>query len=545
MRLDSKPNGTAHPLRSIWLDGLAFGLCLLGCEGAFQAMPSAPAVPPPQATSADRQPSGVPLADMLAPYPRGRWRLAPRAQLVSVRIWASHILIRHRDVTLEGAVFGPPFAVGVRSTERTRAEAREHAQRVAEQAQAAPELFAELARSVSDDRVAQTTAGSLGALHGVALLPFPQVLDAFAALRPGEVSHAVETDYGFHIFQLRALPPERTFNAAHIVIGHDEAPWLAEHLARGPVPRRSRADALALATSLYQRAQAEPLAFAELAARHSEHLDAVNGGDFGAWSTRDPGPYGRELELLHELPIHGVAPPIDTLFGIEIVQRTPDRHRERFAMEMIRLAFDPAAADPEPTSKAVVFALATGMTQQLSTEPQRFSALQAEHCCVAQPLQWTERQEPTLLAFATERLSVGEIAAQPIEFAWSYAIPRRTAPELAPPSRAVEFQLPAPESVDLDVVASRTRRAVMQEQLLQVTAQVERLLALDGSRSAEFRAASQLPPEFSDEANGKQRRAAFRSLLERVRLSLGSDSYARYLELARAQFRAWTLEQPL
>jgi PPIC-type PPIASE domain len=311
------------------------------------------------------------------------------------------------------------------------------------------------------------------------------------------------------------------------------------------VPRRGRDEALSLATSLYERARAAPLEFAELAAQHSEHLDAVHGGDFGAWSTREPDAYSRELELLLELPVYGVAPPIDTLFGIEVVQRTPDRPRERFAMEMIRLPFDADAAPSEPTSKPAVLELAMGLARQLSSEPQRFAALQAKYCCAGQMMKWTARQEPTLLAYAAERLSLSEIAAQPIEFASTYAIPRRVDPELMPPERPRVFQLPAPTDIDLDTVASRTRREVMQEQLGKIAVQVEQALALDAARSAELRSASQLPAEFSDEATGEQRRAAFRALLARVRVPLGAEGYSRYLEMSRAHLRAWVLQQPL
>ncbi len=541
MRRDSKFIRAGTSPRLLWFDVFACGLCLLGCDSAFRATRSPELV----AEATPESVHGVPLADMLSPYPHGRWRLAPRVQLGSVRIWASHILIQHQEVTLRGLVFGPPETVVVPLPARTRAEARELAERVAEEARGAPEQFAELARRTSEDRVTQTTGGSLGALHGVSLLPFPQVLDAFAALQPGEASRVVETDYGFHVFQLRPPPPSRTFNAAHIVIGYDEATWLAQHLARGPVPRRSRAEALSLAATLFERARAAPREFAEIVAQHSEHFDAVYGGDIGAWSTGQPDAYSRELELLLDLPVYGVAAPIDTLFGIEVVQRTPDRPRERFAMQMIRLPYDAAAEPSEPTSKPAMFARATALVQQFSADPQRFAAVQAEYCCAGLTTQWTEHQEPTLLALITEQTKLGEVAKQPVEFAATYAIPKRVDPRLAPAWEPLQFQLPAPADVDLDSLASRTPRDVMQEHLGKVAAQAEHALALDSGRAVELRSASQLPDEFSDEASGAQKRAAFRAMLERVSLPLGAEGYRRYLEMSRAYFRAWVLEQPL
>jgi hypothetical protein len=547
MRADLECVCSTRAPRPRRLEVLFLVLSVTACDSSFRSTRPEPAVSLEAAPVGEAAPESqrAPL-DLFAPYPHARWRLAPRAQLGSVRIWASHILIEHRDAPMRGAVFGPPESgdAPVRTRTRTRAEASVFAAQVAREAHAAPEQFAELARRRSDDRMTQTTGGSLGALHGVSLLPFPQVLDAFAALRPGEVSRVVETEYGFHVFRLRSPPPAHTFNAAHIVVGYDEATWLAQNLARGPVPRRSRAEALALATALYERAKAAPLEFAQLVAQHSEHIDAAHAGDMGAWSTQQPDAYSRELELLLDLPVHGVAPPIDTLFGFEVVQRTPDRPRERFAMQMIRLPFDASAASSEPTSRQAMLARVTALAQQLSTDPLRFAAIQAEYCCAGHTMEWTEHQEPTLLAFATERLALGEIAAQPIEFASSFAIPKRVDPELVPRRNPLEFQLPAPEDVNLESVASRTPRAVMQEHLSKVAVQAERALALDEARAAELRNASQLPAELSDEATGAEKRAALRGLLERVSVSLGAESYARYLELNRAYFRAWVLEQP-
>lgn len=528
--------------------------CALACDGGLLSPRAVESSSSREGTSADDvaaagspQPvvRGLPLAEMLAPYPHGLWRLAPREDLFSVRIWASHILIRHSEATLRGVVFGPLETADVPPSERTRADARALAESIAAEAQGAPEQFAALARQRSEDLVTQTTGGSLGAVQGLALLHFPQVLDALAALRPGEVSRAVETDYGFHVFQLRPRPPEAVVSASHVIIGHDDAPWLAEHLARGAVPRRSRSEALALATSIYERARAAPQEFPELVSKYSEHFDAEHGGDFGTWSTRQPGPYSRELELLIELPEHGIAAPIDTLYGIEITQRTPARPRERYAMALIQLPFDPEAAATEPQSKPAMFALATGIARELASDPGRFESIQSQYCCSGESMQWTTRQEPSRVAYAVERLALGEVGAHPIELGSSFAIPRRIDPALAPPEVPLQFELPAPGEVDLDTAASRTSREQMAGLLAAIAEQVERELALDAARATQIKLASELPPEFSDDGSSRQKQAAFRALLERVRVPLGAAGYARYLEIGRAHLRAWILERPM
>lgn len=560
-RSEMEPGPSPHRLAArstLSSAALALAVVALGCDGLGGAsfVPD-PARPRPElaggespsravtSASAPEHVTAVRLADMLAPYPHGRWRLAARAEVARARVWASHILVRHRDVGLGGVVFGP-LERATRRPERTRADARALAQRIAEEARSAPERFAALAREHSEDLVTKTTNGSLGAVSGASLLAFPQVLDAFAALRSGEVSEAVETDYGFHVFRLRPPPPERSLSAAHIVIGYDEATWLEAHLARGPVPRRSRDAALSIASALYERALAAPREFAALAVESSEHMDALHGGDFGEWSTAAPGAYGRELELLLELPVYGVAPPIDTLFGIEIVQRTPDRPRERFAVQMIRLPFDPSAAPSTPSSRSSVLALATGLAEQLSLAPERFSALQAQYCCAAETLQWTERQEASWVAYAAERLPLGGISPRPIEFASTYVIAKRVEPAASPRALpTVDVPLPAPEEVDLDLVASSSGREALQAQLDRVAREVERALALAPPRAAELRRAMELPRERFDDGGGAERRAAHRELLGRVRSLLGDEGFGRYLEISRAHFLAWRLAQPL
>ncbi len=467
---------TTLPLSSLL--GLALNAFLPGCEDNPSSRRRTPESPPRAAPpyggarsrSSQSGPAGfspgargLALAEMYTPYPPGSWRKLPPATLESVRLWVSHVLIRHREVTRGGVVFGPLDVVAPPQVSRSRHQALALAQRLQEQARAAPERFATLARHRSEDEVTRTTGGSLGAVHGLSLLAFPQVLDAFATLQPGEVSEVVETDYGFHVFELRAPPPARTFNASHIVIGYDDAPWLQQHLARGTVPRRSRSEAIELATHLYERARAAPTEFAALASRYSEHFDAARGGDLGAWSTRRPGGYGRELELLAELPVGGVAPPIDTLFGVEVLQRTADRPREVFAAEPIRLPFDPDPAASGPFSKPAVLALATALTRSLSAAPQRFAELQARHCCAGEVLRWSESQEPTALATTIERLAVGQIAPEPIAFASSYVIPRRVDPEPTLPRNALRFAVPGTLSVDEQEVRAASATAATRD----------------------------------------------------------------------------------
>src|SRR5262249_2985714 len=148
-----------------------------------------------------------------------------------------------------------------------------------------PAQFAAMAERVSEDVATNTRGGSLGGINAFMLQTCPEVLDALSALKQGEVSRPVESAYGFHVFLLRAPPRDATVSGARIVVGYDEAPWLQAFLARRPLPRRSRAEALALAQKVYERArQGED--FQRLVEEFTDHQEAVRKGDFGAWSTR-------------------------------------------------------------------------------------------------------------------------------------------------------------------------------------------------------------------------------------------------------------------
>ena len=85
--------------------------------------------------------------------------------------------------------------------ERDKAKAK--AEKLLEQARRDPKTFADLAKSNSDDPGSAAIGGDLGFFaRGAMVKPFE---DAAYALKPGEISPVVETDYGYHIIQLEAV----------------------------------------------------------------------------------------------------------------------------------------------------------------------------------------------------------------------------------------------------------------------------------------------------------------------------------------------------
>jgi peptidyl-prolyl cis-trans isomerase D len=84
-----------------------------------------------------------------------------------------------------------------------RAAAKTKAAELAQQARAAPEKFAELARAHSQDPGSSQSGGDLGFLErGATKKPFD---DALFSMKPGEIAGPVETEFGYHVIKLEAV----------------------------------------------------------------------------------------------------------------------------------------------------------------------------------------------------------------------------------------------------------------------------------------------------------------------------------------------------
>ncbi|WP_028919662.1 peptidyl-prolyl cis-trans isomerase [Pseudoxanthomonas suwonensis] len=100
---------------------------------------------------------------------------------------ASHILVR----------------VAPDADAAARKAAQEKAQKLAEQASAPGADFAALAKANSEDPGSRDSGGDLGWVErGVMVAPFEEAL---FAMQPGEVRGPVQTDFGYHVLQLREL----------------------------------------------------------------------------------------------------------------------------------------------------------------------------------------------------------------------------------------------------------------------------------------------------------------------------------------------------
>jgi parvulin-like peptidyl-prolyl isomerase len=155
--------------------GLALALAAAGCADLTEPGSGAPplaAQEAPAAKEAEAAPTPPP---------------APTPPADEERVAASHVLIQYK-----GSMRAGP------DVKRSKDEAKKLATEVMNKAKKGLD-FAGLAKQYSDEPGAKDRAGSLGKFgKGQMVKPFA---DAAFALKPGQVSDIVETDFGFHVIK--------------------------------------------------------------------------------------------------------------------------------------------------------------------------------------------------------------------------------------------------------------------------------------------------------------------------------------------------------
>jgi hypothetical protein len=470
--------------------------------------------------------------DLVEPYPPGHWRFVDPDQLGHVMLWFRQILVRHRDVRSGVVSNNPPHWRGAPAApSRTREEAFALAQSIADEARLHPERFAELAEERSEDIATRHLGGSVGGVQASGIRTFV-VLDVMAALRPNEVSRVVETGYGFHVFQRLAPAIERRVSGSRIVIAHDDSPWLSHFLARWPIARRSKARAIELADEIYRQLQADPMRFDALVQEYSDHYDAVRGGDFGEWSTREVSAFPREIEVLQRLQPGEVAPPMDSLFGIQIIKRTPERERMHLASTALRLRFDPAAPPGSEMSEAKVAERARAIADDVFAFPSTFQDYQRQ-LGDSSRFDRIEGHGEAPVEHVLAQLAPGQVARSAIRLRNEYVLLQRLTPESRSSPAAVELELPRPEHADLrQVVASQGLRLIKVGSALAQS-------SLDPARRDRARILLEALPA----ARGADAERELAELEGQLQALLGPDT-AQYMTLLLAGVEAWLLESP-
>ena len=101
-------------------------------------------------------------------------------------------------------------AVKPDASDADKAAAKKKAEDLATRAKANPAKFAELAKQYSDDPGSAGQGGDLGSNpHGTMVKAFD---DAVFAMKPGEITGPVQTDFGYHIIKLTGVTPARTLS---------------------------------------------------------------------------------------------------------------------------------------------------------------------------------------------------------------------------------------------------------------------------------------------------------------------------------------------
>jgi hypothetical protein len=159
---------------------LAFALSLGGCADLTAPGDGAPPPAPeqsPEAAAAPAAPAPTP-----APTPP-----APAPAQEEPKVAASHVLIQYKGSMRAGA-----------NVTRTKDEAKKLASEIMAKAKKGVDSPS-LAKQYSDEPGAKDRAGSLGKFTKTTMVkPFA---DAAFALKPGEISNVVETDFGFHVIK--------------------------------------------------------------------------------------------------------------------------------------------------------------------------------------------------------------------------------------------------------------------------------------------------------------------------------------------------------
>lgn len=466
------------------------------------------------------------------------WRLASPHELSRVVIWTKHILIRHAEAEASQApLVGPDWKVLPPPPSRSPQEALLLAQRLARTARLAPGTFGELALANSEDTTTRDREGDLGGLVAANLLLWVDVLDALASLPTGGISDAIESPWGFHVFQ-RVEPPEAdVIEARRIVIGYRDAGWLQfnERPEYLDWSSRSRQEALAQSKRLFEELSARPDKFEELVTRHSEHWDAVQGGDVGAWSSREPNPNARAFSVLRRLTVGEITEPIDSFLGYTIWQRTAQRPRETYAADVLRFRYDPSLPEVQAGSKSSAAREASAALGELKTNPWEFSRWARTHGAGLQ--QWSAGRGLRGVEAVIDATSVDAIADRVVDADWAFLVVKRVTPnsETAPPEPLMSF--PGPANPDLDCYLARLGDEPRSELLRAAWLDSGALREFSPEEAIRFsQMAKDLAGSLSHQEDDLERCTSVAVYMARFKYRLGIDAFERFQNVLSRKF---------
>ena len=146
------------------------------------------------------------------------------------------------------------------------------------------------------------------------------------------------------------------------------------------------------------------------------------------------------MEALDQLEPGQVAPPFDSLFGIEIVMRVPNPRRAGYGFEGLELYFDPAVPEADAKSRASVQAEARRLSEELRRSPSKLPSLSQQYGPYRD--HWLDGRGLPELTAALRDVKVGNVLVEPVRSGTVFLVARRVAPRNPAPLAAL-VELPA------------------------------------------------------------------------------------------------------
>jgi peptidyl-prolyl cis-trans isomerase D len=159
----------------------------------------------------------LPRVSVDEPSLRAYYDANPAEFRVPERLRAEYLVLSAEDLAraeqvteeeLKAAYQGRAAQLGVAEQRRAShilLKTKEEAERIAAEARASPQRFAELAKKHSQDSGSAQKGGDLGLFGpGDMIKPFA---DAVFAMKPGEIAGPVQSEFGFHVIRLAEVQP--------------------------------------------------------------------------------------------------------------------------------------------------------------------------------------------------------------------------------------------------------------------------------------------------------------------------------------------------
>lgn len=193
---------------------------------------------------------------------------------------------------------------------RDKKEAEKLAKEIAQKAKANPDSFIELSKKYNDAPTEKLPIWTTGTR-------MPKTFDtAVMPLKIGQISDAVESPFGFHIFKRIEVVHLPKRSGSHIMITYKGA--------RMAPPRvtRTKEEANKLVMSVLEEVKKNPDKFKEIAMKKSEDPSvALNGGSLGVWEEGEMLPQFEEV--FSKLKIGEIGGPVESVNGFHILKRDP------------------------------------------------------------------------------------------------------------------------------------------------------------------------------------------------------------------------------